>query len=250
MNRFIYKNTLWRSGVLLNLDGKHTLIRADYEDKIIAVSVRGSGGSRRAALAIVRSQLVSIHKTIPGLQVEEKVPHPEYPELILDFDELTEFEKQGVMRFPRKVRDKIVMCNVKELLAGIEGPKGADVFISYSHVDSKFSKKIVKDLKNAGINVWQDRISLSGGDLWPDEISQGISQNKIVVVILSTNSIISEIVKKEYTYAINSKRKIVPVLFEKCELPFLLTNIQYVDFTQKPYKQNLENLQNIILKNL
>lgn len=247
---FIHHNTVWRSGVVIKIRENLALVRADYEDKKVYIRVDGMVETRRDILAIIRSTLEALHKTITGIDVLGKVPHPLHSGLILDYDELIEFEKHEILSFPRKVDNKVVNVDVKKLLDGVEGGKSTQVFISYTHADEKFTKRLVKELLDAGISIWQDKVSLGGGVVWADEIGQGILSTKVFIVILSPDSVTSEMVKKEYTYAITSRRKVIPILYKECELPFLLSNIQYVDFTKDTHKRNFENLKQNIFENL
>ena len=121
MHPFIHQHTVWRAGVVLKSGENLALVKADYEDKKIFIRVTGERETRRDALSMVRGTLDAIHKTITGLDAAPKVPHPDYPELVLDYDELIEFEKQGIDSFPKKVGPQVVTVDVRQLLDGVEG---------------------------------------------------------------------------------------------------------------------------------
>ncbi|MFC1998007.1 COR domain-containing protein, partial [Chloroflexota bacterium] len=248
MNAFVHQPTTWRSGTVLKKDGNTALVKADYEDKVISVLVQGSHTTRRDFLAMIRGTFEAIHHSIARIEAVAKVPHPDHPELILDHAELIEFERQGIKEFPRKVGSHIVTVNVKRLLAGVEGDEVPKVFISYDHTDDEFVQNLAKDLIQANIPIWQDRLTLEGGDIWADEIGRGIEQCKIFLVVLSPEAVASDWVKKEYTYALNNRCKVVPILCQECNLPFALTNIQYVDFSRKTYNAAFAELNQIIEK--
>ena len=125
MHPFIHQHTVWRAGVVLKSGDNLALVKADYEDKKIFIRVTGERETRRDVLSMVRGTLDAIHKTITGLDAAPKVPHPDYPELVLDYDELIEFEKQGIDSFPRKVGPQVVTVDVKQLLDGVEGKSAA-----------------------------------------------------------------------------------------------------------------------------
>jgi hypothetical protein len=227
-----------------------TKTKSIIHHKKIFIRVTGERETRRDALSMVRGTLDAIHKTITGLDAAPKVPHPDYPKLVLDYDELILHEKQNVPTFTRKVGNQIVTVDVRQLLDGVEGKSAPQVFISYSRKDQRFANKVAKHLTASGISVWQDRLSIEGGEIWADEIGAGILQCKIFLLLLSPDSVDSEWVKKEYTYALASKRKVIPVLYKECELPFALTNIQMVNFTTGMQKDKLADLEDLLRENL
>jgi hypothetical protein len=251
MHPFIHQHTVWRAGVGLKSGNNLALIKADYEDKVIFIRVTGERETRRDALSMARGTLDAIHKTITGLDAAPKVPHPDYPELVLDYDELIEFEKQGIDSFPRKVGPQVVTVDVRQLLDGVEGGSIPQVFISYAHKDKTFVNKLAKSLAAEGIRIWKDDRSLEGGAAWLQEIAAGISQCKIVLNILSTASLESDSVEKELAYATyNAKKKIIPVRIKDVQPPLLLVNVQYVDFYRKNYEKTFDVLLDLIRDNL
>ena len=257
MHPFIHQHTVWRAGVVLKSGdsvpegGNLALVKADYEDKKIFIRVTGERETRRDALAMVRGTLDAIHKTITGLDAAPKVPHPDYPELVLDYDELIEFEKQGIDSFPRKVGPQVVTVDVRQLLDGVEGKSAPQVFISYAHADKTYANKIAKSLKAAGLDVWKDDSNIRGGAAWAQEIARGITQSKLVINLLSPDSIKSDFVEKELIYAIDTaKKKVIPLRIKDCKAPLMLANLQYVDFYRKNYEKTFEDLLDLIRDNL
>ncbi|MGI0011291.1 MAG: COR domain-containing protein, partial [Nitrosopumilaceae archaeon] len=120
MNAYIYKNTYWRNGVVLAYEQDKALVKADIEDKKIFIGISGTEKTRRTFLAIIRSQFDAIHKTIAKIEAEEKVPLPDHPEIVTDYDYLLKLERAGRTSFPAKIGEEIVDVNVKQLLDGVE----------------------------------------------------------------------------------------------------------------------------------
>src|SRR5919108_764330 len=118
----------------------------------------------------------------------------------------------------------------------------AKVFISYSRKDIGFVRKLAGDLEKAGYEVWWDLTDLRGGDDWLRVIPAAIESSDHFVVVLSPNSAISDWVKKEYTQALSSRKKIIPIMLERSNVPFALNTINYVDFTSDDYAANFQNL--------
>ena len=120
MHTYISKNTYWRQGVVLEFEGKKSkaLVKADLEDKKIFIYVKGKAFSRRTFLEIIRADFNKIHKTIPKLQVNEKIPIPGHPDVVVDYQHLRNLEEMGHKTFvPEGLREEV---NVRNLLSGLE----------------------------------------------------------------------------------------------------------------------------------
>ena len=116
------------------------------------------------------------------------------------------------------------------------------VFISYSRKDIKFARRLATDLENAGFDVWWDISDLQGGDDWVRFIPAAIEASRSFVVLLSPDSIQSEWVAKEYSYALRLRKKIVPAMIRQCDMPFALNTINYVDFINDEYDTAVNKL--------
>jgi hypothetical protein len=116
------------------------------------------------------------------------------------------------------------------------------VFISYSRKDIKFARRLAADLESAGFDVWWDISDLQGGDDWVRFIPAAIEASRFFVVLLSPDSIQSEWVSKEYSYALRLRKKIVPAMIRQCDVPFALNTINYVDFINAEYASAVNKL--------
>ncbi len=120
-------------------------------------------------------------------------------------------------------------------------------FISYSHLDHKFVKRLATDLENSGFNVWLDEKKIKVGDSISKEIEKGISGCDFFCLVISNHSVNSNWVDREYRTALNAqlspgkKPKILPLLIQNIQLPFLLIDIKYANFS-KGYNIGLEEL--------
>lgn len=112
------------------------------------------------------------------------------------------------------------------------------IFISYSRKDLTFVKKLAFDLQDAGYDVWYDLTDLEGGDRWSVEISNAIKESNAFIVVVSPRSIESDWVEKEFLFASNQHKRIIPILFEACDLPLWLLNIHYINVQGKNYETN------------
>ncbi|MGD1853604.1 MAG: COR domain-containing protein [Leptolyngbyaceae cyanobacterium] len=118
MNQLISRRTYWRNGVVLVRGDNRALVKADKEDRKIFVWINGSQHTRRILLESIRNDFDYIHSSIPGLEVEEKVPLPSNPHVLVDYKNLLDMEAIGVEDFvPSGLRQKV---RVRDLLEGIE----------------------------------------------------------------------------------------------------------------------------------
>lgn len=118
----------------------------------------------------------------------------------------------------------------------------AQVFISYSRQDLNFVQGFAQALMSNGVEVWWDLSSLQGGDNWTNEIPQAIENSDLCIVVLSPNAVQSEWVQKEYTYALNHQKRIIPVLYQACKIPFALVNINFIDLQGANYQKGMEQV--------
>lgn len=124
----------------------------------------------------------------------------------------------------------------------------SSIFLSHSHTDNLFARKLAADLRHAGHIVWIDEAEILVGDSLIDKIREGIDSVDFVVALLSITSIESEWVKKELDLAsnreIDEKRVVVlPILLDNVKLPGFLKGKCYADFREKDkYKTSLNAL--------
>jgi tetratricopeptide (TPR) repeat protein len=124
------------------------------------------------------------------------------------------------------------------------------VFISHSSGDNTFGNDLVARLRAAGCDVWYDSQGrpdahtgewsggLYAGDSWQNQIVTELTERKVFVVVLTEKAVASKWVQDEIQLAWSEKNSadvtkgkvIVPVLRETCDIPTLLTLVQYVDY--------------------
>lgn len=86
-----------------------------------------------------------------------------------------------------------------------------DVFISYSHADDEFARKLVQTLKKYDLNVWIDIFDIESGESWARQIGKALDDCKVMVLILSPASMASNNVDDEWNYYLDKGRHIVPI---------------------------------------
>jgi len=124
------------------------------------------------------------------------------------------------------------------------------VFISYSHADSEFAERLLRDLHYASIPVTYDKWLLRVGESIIDRIATTVASAASVIAIISKNSITSEWVRKELSLAMVSEIsgravRVLPALIDDCSLPASISDKLYADFRFSYYsglRQLLEAL--------
>ncbi|WP_218942764.1 toll/interleukin-1 receptor domain-containing protein [Rhodoferax sp. BLA1] len=124
--------------------------------------------------------------------------------------------------------------------------QGAKIFISHSSKDKQFATWLGTDLKTSGHTPWFDEWDICVGESIPEKISDGLSSADFIIVVLSTNSIKSKWMEREwhakYWSEIEKNRTIVlPLLIEDCTIPELLKTKKYADFRSN-YNDGLEDV--------
>ena len=122
------------------------------------------------------------------------------------------------------------------------------VFVSYSRRDSEFVDRLDEALTQLGYDLWIDRedISGSGDDRWRHSIVRAIHECDAMMLVLSSNSVVSENVDSELSVASDNDKRVVPVRHQPCELPvglqYELSGVQYVDFTTVGFTEAVRQL--------
>jgi hypothetical protein len=109
------------------------------------------------------------------------------------------------------------------------------VFLSHSHHDKYFVRRLAHDLAGRGARIWLDEAEMLVGDSLIEKIRQGIDEMDYVAVVLSRHSVNSEWVRREVDVAMNQeirgrRVKVLPLLIDDSELPGFLLGKLFADF--------------------
>jgi hypothetical protein len=111
-----------------------------------------------------------------------------------------------------------------------------NIFISYNRRNESIVKSLVEDLKTLGHSVWFDQ-ELSGGQVWWDRILATIRGCDVFVFVLAQEPLNSTACMREYGYALDLGKPILPVLVAEGVsinlLPPGLSQIQFVDYRKQ-----------------
>ena len=120
------------------------------------------------------------------------------------------------------------------------------IFISYSRLDKNivfpFVKRIEQELKTT---CWIDSEGIESGSQFEEVIVNAIEESKVVLFMLSDNSINSKWTKREVLYAEDEGKRIVPVVVDKKGLrkwfKFHFGNVDYIDINDEGQCDKLLN---------
>jgi hypothetical protein len=107
------------------------------------------------------------------------------------------------------------------------------IFISYNRQSESITKTLAQDIEELGYTVWFDH-EISGGQVWWDQILMKIRDCDIFVFVTDQHSLDSTACKREYGYAAELGKTILPILVSGEVsvnlLPPELSRIQFVDY--------------------
>jgi DNA-binding response OmpR family regulator len=107
-------------------------------------------------------------------------------------------------------------------------PDATDLFLSYSRQDLAKIESLAAALQQAGWSVWWDR-HIKTGTSFDKVIEQALTNARAVIVAWSKNSVNSDWVRAEASYALESN-KLLPVRLDGAPPPLRFINMQTVDF--------------------
>jgi hypothetical protein len=109
----------------------------------------------------------------------------------------------------------------------------ANIFLSYNRQSALVAKTLADDIESIGHTVWFDH-QLSGGQAWWDQILANVRDCSVFVFVLDPVSLESTACKREYGYAANLGKPILPILISDGVsvnlLPPALSKIEFLDY--------------------
>lgn len=104
----------------------------------------------------------------------------------------------------------------------ITQPLKIDLFVSYSSKDRSWVIDFVAALRSRSLLVWMDQGGIVPAAFWAEQISQAISEAKVVVLVGSSHSFASHNVAKEISLASAMQKTILPIIVDGSKVPSLL----------------------------
>ncbi len=93
------------------------------------------------------------------------------------------------------------------------------VFLSYSSPDRERVLAIADYVEAAGVPIWVDRRSLTGGSSWDAAIVDAISNCAVFALACTPVSLASANVQQEVRLAWEEQRPLLPLLLEPVTIP-------------------------------
>lgn len=126
--------------------------------------------------------------------------------------------------------------------------QAASIFLSHSHKDKPFVRRLARDLESRGVRVWIDEAEMMIGDSLVAKIGAAIDSMAFVGAVLSRHSVESPWVTRELEIALNHeiagrRVKVLPLVIDECIIPPFLVGKLYGDFRGgAQYQDSLELL--------
>jgi TIR domain len=121
------------------------------------------------------------------------------------------------------------------------------VFINYSHKDEALATELADRLEAAGLDPWFDKREILPGDNWAEKTSEGLKESNAMVVLLTPNSVKSEPVQANVSFALSDKsfrHRVIPVVvgdFEESgpeRIPWILKKLKPVSLVENKADDN------------
>jgi len=89
------------------------------------------------------------------------------------------------------------------------------VFITHSHGNRPLVRQVVKTLKQAGLDVWDDEYDTYPSDNWAKVTGEALEQSDALVVLITPDALDSVIVHRDVSFSlcnIQFEYRVIPVL--------------------------------------
>lgn len=113
------------------------------------------------------------------------------------------------------------------------------IFISYSSKDQQFVDELYLKLKQSGQPVWLNTESIPKGEHWHDEMSKGLRETDLLILVVSEDAIASKWVREEWKTFLKMQKKIVPVLLRDCKVPKAIKKLEMVKISDENWYYKL-----------
>ncbi len=125
------------------------------------------------------------------------------------------------------------------------------IFISYSTKDEVVAGKVCAGLEEKGLNCWIAPRDIPAGGSYASAIMRGLAESKVMVIIITEDSVLSEHVKNEVEHAFSSKVPIIPMrvsnidpaaLDPTSDMKYFLNRMQWFDAASGDMKAHIDGL--------
>lgn len=127
-----------------------------------------------------------------------------------------------------------------------------DLFISYSHKDKATADAICARMESGGIRCWYAPRDIEPGANWASSIIDAIETTKVMVLIFTEHSNISDQVLREVSNAVSNGVPIVPFRLTAEEpiagMQYYLSTVHWLDAMNADMQESLDDLYSLCSK--
>ncbi len=91
-------------------------------------------------------------------------------------------------------------------------PEYYDVFLSYHIKDREWVDGLVEALSRRNLQAWNESAEIKAGDLWIEAIENGLRKSRSFVIVITPESLGSNLVAAELGAALALKMPLIPVV--------------------------------------
>jgi HEAT repeat protein len=102
------------------------------------------------------------------------------------------------------------------------------VYISFKNDDASLAADVMRQIEDAGFQVWSDNERLRAGETWREAIDQAIRDSFALILILSPAATASDQIMYEWMFALGVGVRVIPVLLEPAELHPRLEKLDFL----------------------
>jgi len=107
------------------------------------------------------------------------------------------------------------------------------VFISHTTADKPFVRRLTARLEKSQFGVWLDEHDLIAGDPLPERVGKALQAAKVILVVVSRESVASKWLRYELNVAtdrmIKGECRVIPVVIDETPLPAEVIGLLYAD---------------------
>jgi hypothetical protein len=193
----------------------------------------------KASLQMQVALLEEQYKALENKRIYENNPvrrvnfEKQATELLVEYDKKqTELEQvtKKLMQLEEDQAGKLISPQPQNRLYLRREEQTGKFFFSYGRADAEFVLKLAEDLRSIGTNLWLDQLDIPGGARWDRAVEEALHASPCLLVVLSPASVASNNVMDEVSFGLENEKRIVPILFKDCAIPFRLGRFQYIDF--------------------
>jgi TIR domain len=238
-DRTIPPGKTWRQVISFELEGCRSLLVVWTKNSVTSewVLEEAEIGRRKGILIPVLLDNVEPPMGFRNIQAANLMAwdgnnsSPTFSRLIADIATARRQEERERLREEeRQQTEKEARSKENQRHSEKEGNQAERFFFSYARADSEFVLTLADDLRSNGVNIWLDQLDIPGGVRWDAAVEEALHASPCLLVVLSSASVASNNVMDEVSFGLETDKRIVPILFKDCTIPFRLKRLHYIDF--------------------